>query len=124
MEYMIRCPSHSRITRGSPKIRSKLGVMDSKSMSVSLTSKTNTDGFAGRGQRSADALEWRDDMCGSPQCLISRMVVCQLCSTSGSFVLDQACLQVGVRGRRGQWLPVTYRLGCGDGGVESGAVGH
>jgi len=40
---------------------------------------------------------WRNDMCASPQCAIGEMVVYQLCSAGCSFVLDQACLQVGVR---------------------------
>src|SRR5262249_59896596 len=45
MEYRIRCPSHSRRTRSSPKTRLNSGFSDSKSISVSLTSKIRTEGF-------------------------------------------------------------------------------
>jgi hypothetical protein len=46
----MRCRSHSRITRRSPNTRSNNGLMDSMSMSVSWTSKTNTVGRPGKGE--------------------------------------------------------------------------
>src|ERR1700744_6447507 len=45
MEYITKCPSHSRITLLSPKTRSKSGCIDSKSINVSLTSKISSLGF-------------------------------------------------------------------------------
>src|SRR5215467_5864223 len=42
---MIRWPNQSRRTRSSPNTRLKSGFIDSKSISVSLTSKIRTEGF-------------------------------------------------------------------------------